>query len=107
MRKFKNSKLADTDLLESFLYGLERWEFEQAEKYKNELAKGLDQICENPFLLNSKSREELAEGCRSFRVNHYYYFYKISDDDSTVLVARVLHEKMNFPDHIRGEYFPE
>ena len=107
MRDFKNSLLADEDLVGSFEYGLEEWGYEQALKYKEELEKGRDKIRNDPFLVNSKSREELAEGCRSYRVNNYYYFYKVSNDDSSILIARVLHERMNFPDHIRKEYFPE
>jgi len=90
MRDFKNSLLADEDLVGSFEYGLEKWGYEQALKYKNELEKGRDKIRGNPFLTNSKSREELAKDCRSYRVNHYYYFYKVSADDSTFFLPRFL-----------------
>jgi len=106
MRDFKSSLLADEDLLQSFIYGIETWGEEQALKYKIELEKGRDRIRENPYLVNSKSRDELIEGCRSYRVKHYYFFYKVNGADETILFARVIRETMNFPDHLREEYFP-
>lgn len=105
MDNFKQSRLADEDLITSFVYGLEEWGYEQAVKYKNELEKGRERICEDPFVAGSKKQDELVSGCRSYRVNNYYYFYKVSENGE-ILIARVLHESMSFPLHIRENYFP-
>jgi toxin ParE1/3/4 len=106
MRNFKSSLLADEDLLQSFIYGIETWGEEQALQYKRELEEGRDRILENPYLVNSKRRDDIVEGCRSYRVNHYYFFYKVNESEENIFIARILQETMNFPEHIREEYFP-
>jgi len=106
MRTFKNSLLADEDIINAFEYGIEKWDIEQALKYKQELEKGRNRICENPHLAGCKKRDELVEGCLSYRVNKHHFFYKVSEDDSTILIARILHGTREFSLHVKPSYFP-
>lgn len=107
MHAFRNSIFADEDLIEAFIYGLTVWGEEQALKYKESLEKGRERICEDPYLLGSKSQEQLAEGCRSYKVNHYYFFYRFNTENSSVDIARILRENRDFPRHVTSETFPE
>ncbi len=106
MHGFKLSLLADSDVFDVLDYTIEKWGYEQAEKYKNELEAGRTQIQEDPYLAGSKKREDLAPQCRSYRANHHYFFYRVNENEKVIEIARILHEQMNFPEHIREEYFP-
>lgn len=107
MRKFRNSVFADEDLIESFIYGLTEWGEEQALKYKELLDKGRKRICDDPYLIGSKSQEGLAKGCRSYRVEHCYFFYRLNEKENIIEIARVLQENRNFPEHVGDDHFPD
>ena len=105
MYTFKNSEYADEDIISILAYTAKKWDYEQAAKYKWLLEKGRDSILENPHLLGSKSRSELTDGCRSFRVGHHYFMYRLKNN--TVEFARILHESMDFHMQMKSSYFPE
>ena len=106
MHTFKNSVFADEDLIEAFVYGLTTWGEEQALKYKEALEKGRERICEDPYLIGSKPQEKLTSGCRSYRVEHYYFFYRFNAETQTVEIAIVLRENRDFPRHVSSDSFP-
>lgn len=107
MYSFRNSVFADEDLIEAFVYGLIKWGEEQAEEYRKLLERGRNAICADPYLLGSKSQEKLAHGCRSYRVGHYYYFYRVNEAEQIVEISRVLRETRDFPRHVSDDYFPK
>ena len=107
MKNFKNSIFADEDLIETYVYTIETWGEEQALRYKELLDQGRNRICEDPYLLGSKAQEWLAEGCRSYRVEHHYFFYRVNEESNTIEIARVLHEQRDFPRHVTDQHFPE
>ena len=104
MLSFKNSILADEDLISIFAYTYETWDLEQAHKYKDILEKGRLALCSDPFLIGSKSRVDLADDCRIYRVEHHYFVYRLKNE--MIEIARILHENMDFHTNIRNEYFP-
>jgi len=104
MHDFKSSILADEDIISIYAYTLEKWGSEQLEIYQAKLDQARNKILENPFLPGSKSREDLAPGCRLFRVEHHYFAYRLNGE--IVEFARVLHENMEFHLQMREEYFP-
>lgn len=106
MRGFRNSVFADEDLIESFVYGLTERGEEQALKYKGLLDEGRKKICNDPYLIGSKSQERLAKGCRSYRVEHCYFFYRVNEEENVIEIARVLQETRNFPEHVASDHFP-
>ena len=105
MHVFKNSEYADEDIMSILAYTADQWDYEQALIYKRILEKGRDCILEDPYLMGSKSRDELTDGCRSFRVKHHYFMYRLKND--TVEFARILHESMDFHKQMKNTYFPE
>jgi plasmid stabilization system protein ParE len=69
MHNFILSDLADTDVFDILDYSIDKWGYEQADKYQCELEQGRLQVQNNPYLIGSKSRKDLAQSCRSYLVN--------------------------------------
>jgi toxin ParE1/3/4 len=67
------------------------------------IEKALKEIAQDPMRSGSKARADLVEGCRSYRVEHHYMFYRIRE--SRVEIGRVLHETMNFEEHLSEGMF--
>ena len=104
MGAFRVSSYADEDIESIFRYTVKKWGFDQADSYCELLASARDRIAANPFLPGSKNREDLAAGCRTFRCGKHVYFFRIRD--STVEIARILDETMDFEKHVSEECFP-
>jgi len=104
MRDFRQSHFADEDVIAIFAYTYEKWGLEQTEIYADLLEQGRNRIREDPFLPSSKAREDLAEGCRLYKVEHHYFAYRLNGD--IVEIARILHENMDFHLQIQETYFP-
>ena len=104
MHRFKLSHFAESDVFEILNYTIDKWGVEQAEQYQRDLELGRLEIQKDPYLLNSKSQERLGKGCRSFKVNHHYFFYRVNED--TIEIARILHESRDFPRHISDSHYP-
>lgn len=94
MNGYRFSKYADEDLLSIFRYTHDTWGEEQVWNYLSLLEAARDQLTKNPFCPGSRSREDLAAGCRIFRVGKHYFVYRIQDE--YLEIARILHESMDF-----------
>ena len=88
------SKQADEDLLSIFRYTYDTWGEEQVWVYLGLLEAAKDQLTENPFFPGSKSREDLAIGCRIFRAGKHYFVYRVRGE--YLEIGRILHESMDF-----------
>ena len=76
---------------------------EQGAAYLQLLTIARTRITNNPVLSGSKTRDDLANGCRAFRVAKHLIFYRVSGD--RVEIARILHESMDFSQHVGEETF--
>lgn len=103
MSNFRASSYVESDLKSIFRYTIRKWGFDQADAYLELLSFARDRMVADPFLPGSKSREDIAACCRSFRCGKHVYFYRLRDD--TVEIARILHEFMDFPRHVGEETF--
>lgn len=101
--KFRLSSHADRDLLSILKYTKKVWGPEQVFMYLGLLGRTRDMIVANPSLPGSKSRNDLARSCRSFRCDKHIFFYRLRNN--TVEIARILHESMDFPRHVGEETF--
>jgi len=106
MHRFKLSHFAESDVFEILNYTIDKWSFEQAEQYQRDLELGRLEIQKDPYLLNSKSQDRLAKGCRSFKVNHHYFFYRVDELENSIEIARILHESRDFPRHVSDSHYP-
>ena len=101
--KVRLSVFAERDLLNILRYTKKVWGLEQGYAYLRLLSLATDKMVANPFLPGSKPREDLASGCRTFRCGKHLFFYRLCDN--TVEIARILHESMDFEQHVGEETF--
>jgi len=67
MKAFLVSSYAEQDLESILRYTIRKWGIDQADLNFELLSSARDRILADPFLPGSKSRDDLAEGCRTFR----------------------------------------
>ena len=96
MLRIVNSELAETDLLEIWLYTAEEWSLPQADIYLAQLGRTLKNLIDHPEM--GKDRAELRKGYRSLLVNHHLVFYRLLDDE--IQIMRVLHESVDLTKHL-------
>ena len=96
MLKIVNSELAETDLLEIWLYTAEEWSLPQADIYLAQLGSTLKNLIDHPEM--GKDRADLRKGYRSLLVNHQHVFYRLIDDE--IQIMRVLHESVDLTKHL-------
>lgn|SRR5690606_14140749 len=89
------SKSADTDLEEIFEFTLDKFGFQQAEKYLLELENVFETLYKNPSL--GKKRNEIKNGLLSFLKDNHVVFYRIVKNH--IRIVRVLHSSRDIPNH--------
>lgn len=95
-RKVHKSALAELDLIGIWEYSFAEWDAEQADKYLDELDRGIGFLVDNPEL--GASRDAVRKGYRVLFINSHAIYYTITP--STVFIVRVLHERMDPARHL-------
>ena len=103
MGSYRLSKFAERDFADVLRYTIRTWGKEQGTTYFQLLTLARIQIVDNPILPGSKSRNDLASGCRAFKVSKHLIFYRVNR--ATVEIARILHGAMDFSRHVTEETF--
>ena len=85
------SKKAISDLEEIWLYTIEKWSIEQADRYYNLIFDEINYICKN--INAGKSMEHVRKGYRASKVKSHLIFYRVINN--TIEVIRILHERMD------------
>jgi len=93
---FVISKKAVSDLEEIWLYTVEKWSVEQADRYYNLIFDEINYICKNS--ISGKSMEHVRKGYRASKVKSHLIFYRILND--TIEVIRILHERMDIENRL-------
>ena len=88
---FLITKKAVSDLEEIWLYTVEKWSEEQANRYYNLIFDEINFICKNETA--GKSMEHVRKGYRASKVKFHIIFYRIIKE--TVEIVRILHESMD------------
>lgn len=91
----KNAKAAE-DLADIWVYSLQEWGIERADRYLNELEAALAQLKENPKL--GKPRDDLRSGYFSLQLRQHIAYYVVTP--SVVRIMRVLHTRMDPNRHL-------
>ncbi|MDH7461380.1 type II toxin-antitoxin system RelE/ParE family toxin [Chitinophagaceae bacterium 26-R-25] len=92
------SKDALSDLNEIWLYTLERWSADQADRYYNLIFDEINFICNNPNA--GKSKEHIRKGYRASKVKSHLIFYRVVNE--VIEVIRILHENMDIENRLGG-----
>lgn len=90
------SPRAHRDIEEIWDYTAKHWSKKQAELYIRQLAQQLEYIAANPNMALDCS--EVRVGYYKFRCGSHYAFFKLLPDGINVI--RILHERMNFEQHL-------
>jgi len=90
------SDAAADDLDRIWIFGLNRWDLNQADRYHQKILDMLNFLCENPDL--GKSRDELGASYQSYLVGSHVVFYRRYEQ--TIKVIRVLHQRTDSVRHL-------
>lgn len=91
--KYKISTEASKDLENIWLYTLDTWSFEQADKYYNLIMDEIEYIAQNPEI--GKDYSPIREGYFRTRVKLHFIFYKINTPENLIEIIRILHQQMD------------
>jgi toxin ParE1/3/4 len=103
MAGFILSSYAEEDLESIYVYTVKTHGMDQLDIYADHIDRAIAEIAQDPMPSESKARDDLLEGCRFYRVQHHYLVYRVKS--GRVEIGRILHEAMNFEDHISDEVF--
>jgi len=91
--RYKISKEASKDLEEIWLYTVETWSHDQADRYYNLLMDEIEYLTVNPK--SGKDYNHLRKGYFSSRVKSHFIFYKINVKANELEIVRILHQQMD------------
>lgn len=87
------SEKAIEDINNIWLYTLENWSHEQADRYYNLILDEIEYIAQN--FESGKSIDHLRKGYRTTKVKSHTIFYRKANNN-IVEIIRVLHQRMDF-----------
>ena len=90
------SKKAVSDLEEIWLYTVEKWSIDQADRYYKLIFDEIQFICKN--VNAGKSMEHVRKGYRASKVKSHLIFYRTQNN--IVEVIRILHESMDIENRL-------
>ena len=96
MRKITKRARAEQDLIDIWLYSLERWGETQADDYLDELNHGIQSLRDNPEI--GWDCGHVRPGHRCYAISRHRVFYRLTE--TTIEIIRVLHESMDVDRHL-------
>jgi toxin ParE1/3/4 len=95
-RAVRKSRLAESDLVETWEHSVEEWDGAQADRYLDELDDAIRLLTEHPEL--GVNRDFVRKGYRVLFVNRHAIYYTATNTD--IYIVRVLHEQMDPARHL-------
>ena len=97
MTRIEITSHAEQDLIDIYLYGIEHFGLDQAERYSEMLHARIDTIAENPSF--GSDYGFVRDGLRRYEsVSHAIYFRRTGEG---VRILRILHGRMDPGRHLR------
>lgn len=90
------TQAAEDDFIDILIYTVQEWGEDKQIEYEASLSHALDVVKDNPFL--GYRHTSLPEDHRCFNVRKHVLVYQITN--SHIYVLRILHQRMNLPDHV-------
>lgn len=97
MSQYHLTNEAVRDLSEIWLYTVESWSEEQADRYYEMLLKTCSNIATNPKI--GRSYTKIAKDLFGVRANRHIIFYRIISS-SQIEISRILHEQMDLKNRL-------
>ena len=95
--KYRFSSQAEIDINSIWLYTYEKWSFEQAERYYDQILEEIENISQKPEL-----GRPFAHGRRNYlhrQVGSHLLFYRVGSEREIVII-RILHKRMDLEKHL-------
>lgn len=89
----KISQEANMDIEKIWLYTLQNWSKEQADRYYNIIFDEIDYLATYPY--SGKDYGNIIKGYFCTRVKSHLIFYKINSKQNEIQIIRVLHQRMD------------
>jgi toxin ParE1/3/4 len=96
MKGYVVSPRAHADIDEIWEYTADRWGIDQAERYVRTLQFAVETIARDPQ--KGRSCDDIRQGYRKYRVGSHVPFYRVTPQG--VDIVRVLHQRMDFSQHL-------
>ena len=96
--KFRLSRKAEEDLEEIWLYTLEAWSKEQADRYLSLIFDEIEFLSMNPK--TGQDFDHIRKNYRYSKVKSHLIFYKHKKSDDIIEIIRILHERMDLENRI-------
>jgi len=96
--KFKLSRKAEEDLEGIWLYTLEIWSKEQADRFLSLIFDEIEFITANPK--TGQDFDHIRKNYRYSKVKSHLIFYKHKKREDVIEVIRILHERMDLENSI-------
>lgn len=93
------SNKAQSDLSEIWEYTYDKWSLQQADKYYDILVDSFKLIANEPNI--GKSYDKIRKGYYGYRVKSHIIFYRISNNNNTIQIIRILHQRMDLPNRLK------
>ena len=91
------SKKAISDLEEIWLYTVDKWSVQQADRYYNLIFDEISFICKNPTT-TGKQMDDIKKNYRASKVKSHLIFFKVMNE--IVHIVRILHERMDITNRV-------
>ena len=91
--KYKISKEAGRDIENIWLYTIEKWSIEQADRYFNLIMDEIEYLAKNPK--SGKDYSKVRKGYFRSQVKSHFIFYKINWKNEEIEIIRILHQRMD------------
>src|SRR5690606_30334849 len=91
---YQISRQALKDLEDIWLYTVENWSIEQADRYLNLIFDEIEYLVSNPQ--SGKDYHNVRSFYRASKVKSHIIFYKLEGEESEIEIIRILHERMDF-----------
>ena len=96
--QYRISQEAINDLNKIWVYTLDKWSREQADRYYDLIISEIEFIADN--YMTGKSAEQTRKNYRVTNVKSHLIFYRKTSAD-VVEIVRILHQRMDIKNHLK------
>jgi len=91
--KYIISQEASRDIENIWLYTIEKWSIEQADRYFNLIMDEIEYLSEHPKF--GKDFSKVRKGYFRSQIKSHFIFYKINIKNEEIEIIRILHQRMD------------
>ncbi len=95
---YKISFQASEDIENIWLYTIENWSLEQADRYVNLIFDEIEYLADHPN--SGKDFNHIRKNYRCSKVKSHIIFYRLTDKQNIIEIIRVLHQRMDIANRL-------